>query len=101
MAKCEECFSFRSCQAWCVVIDKLLQTNRTREELQKDDAESCPSFKNKADVVEVVRCKDCKHFQPYEGEEHKGDCAELVGLESCVYEDDFCSYGERKDNNDR
>lgn len=50
-----------------------------------------------ADVVEVVRCRDCVHFQPYDGEEHKGDCAELVGLESCVYEDDFCSYGERKD----
>ena len=49
-----------------------------------------------ADVVEVVRCKDCKHFCPYEGEEHKGDCAELVGLESCVYEDDFCSYAERR-----
>ena len=49
-----------------------------------------------ADVVEVVRCKDCVHFQPYDGEEHKGDCAELVGLESCVYEEDFCSYGERK-----
>ena len=53
-----------------------------------------------ADVVEVVRCKNCKHFCPYEGEEHKGDCAELVGLESCVYEDDFCSYGERKDSNE-
>lgn len=50
-----------------------------------------------ADVVEVVRCKDCKHYEPYEGEEHKGDCAELVGLESCIYKDDFCSYGERKE----
>lgn len=46
--------------------------------------------------AEIVRCKDCKHFCPYEGEEHKGDCDELVGLESCVYEDDFCSYGERR-----
>lgn len=53
-----------------------------------------------ADVVEIVRCKNCKHFCPYEGEEHKGDCAELVGLESCVYEDDFCSYGERKDGDE-
>ena len=53
-----------------------------------------------ADVVEVVRCKNCKYFCPYEGEEHKGDCAELVGLESCVYEDDFCSYGERKDGDE-
>ena len=53
-----------------------------------------------ADVVEVVRCKNCKHFCPYEGEEHKGDCAELIGLESCVYEDDYCSYGIRKDGNE-
>ena len=48
------------------------------------------------DAEPVVRCKDCKFFRPYEGEEHKGDCAELVGLESCVYEDDYCSYGARK-----
>ena len=53
------------------------------------------------DAVEVVRCKDCKHFCPYEGEEHKGDCAELAGLESCVYEDDFCSYGERRADDGR
>lgn len=52
------------------------------------------------DAVPVVRCGKCKHFRPYEGEEHKGDCAELVGLESCVYEDDFCSYGERKEGAD-
>lgn len=50
----------------------------------------------KTDLVAVVRCKDCKHYCPYEGEEHKGDCDELVGLESCVYEDDFCSYGKRR-----
>ena len=47
------------------------------------------------DAVEVVRCKDCILFQPYIGEEHKGDCEVLVGFESCVYEDDFCSYGRR------
>lgn len=52
-----------------------------------------------ADVEEVVRCKDCKWFNLYEDEEYKGDCAELVGLESCVYEDDFCSYGEKRQTN--
>ena len=47
--------------------------------------------------VEVVRCKDCRKWDCYGGEDsHKGDCSELVGLESCMYEDDFCSYGERK-----
>ena len=62
--------------------------------------ENCGNFMPAKDVIEVVRCKNCKHFCPYEGEEHKGDCAELVGLESCVYEDDFCSYGERKDDDE-
>lgn len=57
----------------------------------------------KAPTIEaepVVHCKDCKHFRPYEGEEYKGDCAELIGLESCVYEDDYCSYGEKRDSED-
>ena len=46
---------------------------------------------------EVVRCKDCKHWDCYGGEDsHKGDCLELVELDSCMYEDDFCSYGERR-----
>lgn len=49
------------------------------------------------DAVEVVRCKDCKYWDCYGGEDaHKGDCAELVGLDSCMYENDFCSYGERR-----
>ena len=56
------------------------------------------AIKNAPDVdaVPVIRCKDCVHYSPYEGEEHKGDCLELVGLESCIYEDDFCSYAEPK-----
>lgn len=50
------------------------------------------------EAVPVVRCKDCKHWNCYGGENsHKGDCSELVGLESCMYENDFCSYGERKE----
>lgn len=50
------------------------------------------------DAVEVVRCRECKHWDCYGGEDaHKGDCTELVGLESCMYEEDFCSYGERRD----
>ena len=49
------------------------------------------------DAVEVVRCKDCKYWDCYgEGESHKGDCLELK-LDTCIYEDDYCSYGERKE----
>jgi hypothetical protein len=44
--------------------------------------------------VEVVRCKDCKHFGGY------GAChchaADENGTPIFVRENDFCSYGEKK-----
>lgn len=45
-----------------------------------------------ADVVPVVRCKDCEHYD-------KGGCKHF-GYHTYtpdVDEDDFCSYGRRKD----
>lgn len=46
-----------------------------------------------ADVVEVVRCKDCKHLM---FSDMYGECSQAhMGI---VRPDDFCSYGERKDN---
>lgn len=53
-------------------------------------------FLGKEDVVEVVCCKNCKLFQPYEWDEHKGECAKLAGFINCVYEYDFCSYGVKR-----
>ena len=57
------------------------------------------------DAVEVVRCKDCKYFEPdlipipyFEGDGacfHEHWTLEDVGFE--VKEIDFCSYGERKE----
>ncbi len=50
-----------------------------------------------ADVVEVVRCKDCKWSEPYRtesGNVYLG-CIEL-GI-SALIDDDYCSYGERKE----
>lgn len=47
----------------------------------------CPTV----DVVEVVRCKDCKHF-------NCDYCFHDKMEHSRCREDDFCSYGERKDN---
>lgn len=49
-----------------------------------------------ADVVEVVRCKDCKHIK----EEHfnimpDGFSCELSGL--MVEPEHYCSYGERNE----
>lgn len=51
------------------------------------------------DAVEVARCRECKHwhketlfcdYMPY------GEAQERVNW----YADDFCSYGERKDDGD-
>ena len=52
-----------------------------------------------ADVVEVVRCKDCKHGS-IDDHTGKGLCRNPFGGYGCVptNEDGFCSYGERRVN---
>ena len=66
------------------------------EYLIKDDAlhviDSIPT----ADVVKVVRCRDCKYHED----------TSVIGFEHCcligktVRHNDFCSYGERKEGAD-
>lgn len=52
----------------------------------------------RAAQAEIVRCKDCKWWDCYGGDDsHKGDCIEH-NLDCCMYEDDFCSCAERKDD---
>ena len=46
-----------------------------------------------ADVVEVVRCKDCRH---YVAESCTRDIKSRTNM-FYMRADDFCSYGERKD----
>ena len=52
-----------------------------------------------ADVVEVVRCKDCKHYKPQFKSRHwqnkKNYCCRSSFAK--VNDFDYCSYGERKD----
>ena len=53
------------------------------------------------DAVEVVRCKDCKHFvqnEPYD----PCECMKWTVKWGVAYvnPDDFCSYGERKSENE-
>jgi hypothetical protein len=54
-----------------------------------------------ADVVEVVRCKDCKHAKMYTdiiGDPHLFCCSGRSIYRRKVDFDDYSSYGERKDN---
>lgn len=56
------------------------------------DRQSCPIWKAPAaDVAPVVRCKDCKHHN----KPRLGWCEVHLDRENL---DDFCSYGERKDD---
>ena len=84
MATCKDCVHYDVCHYH---IDE--ETDMTITE--------CGRFINKADFVEVVRCKDCKH---------KGNCAMQMAPPTRDYvleqnistynKVDFCSYGERK-----
>ena len=52
-----------------------------------------------ADVVEVVRCKKCKHFKQSRKSENEGSQIGLCWeLGTTVTKDNFCSYGERKEH---
>ena len=52
-----------------------------------------------ADVVEVVRCKDCKYWKTV-GASVAKFCTCIVNTEVMKDEDDYCSLGERKYNED-
>jgi hypothetical protein len=65
------------------------------------DADECACFKNKADFVEVVRCKDCNNKVDYCGRIMCGrlmyQFKEGVGGLVATIPEHFCSYGERRD----
>ena len=51
------------------------------------------------DAVEVVRCKDCKHYAQFLQDNKECRCTIFSGCYDRPYPtepDDFCSYGERR-----
>ena len=95
MANCIDCVHFDVCQ-----YDEQERAEANLEssyrDLSKYIADGCKFFKNKADFVEVVRCKDCVCFsyfiEPVKG--YIGKC----GVTQVLKRDDnfFCRYGIRK-----
>ena len=75
------------CQTENIFIDAII-----------DEIDNAPDV----DAVEVVRCKDCVNWEAAIGSEEAIGYCELErnvhGTSGCWYLDDFCSYGERKDN---
>ena len=49
-----------------------------------------------ADVVEVVRCEDCVYWE--QATDNSGNCNRA--FERTAYDTDFCSYGERREDED-
>lgn len=47
-----------------------------------------------ADVVEVVRCKDCEYYEI--GKSHTPYCNNVLNMFEEMKPDDFCSYGKRR-----
>jgi hypothetical protein len=81
MAKCGDCLHFRMCSHYVTPEETFPEVG------------GCSAFKNKGDFVEVVRCKDCKHFIQ---EEHGCNHFGYYSHTPWVDEVDFCSYGERR-----
>ena len=58
----------------------------------------CSDFKDRTNYVEVVRCKDCKHYYHSVSSGKDGRCVIFGSYDTdpSVYLTDFCSYGERR-----
>lgn len=57
------------------------------------DKYCCEDFKNKADFIEVVRCKDCANIL------HKNDISVVCKiLGKVMITEDYCSYGAKKND---
>ena len=80
MAKCKDCAHFVVCQLY------------TDPEEEFPECGGCELFMPAADVVEVVRCRDCKHLM---FSDFYMECSRGYSL-GIVSPYDYCSRGERR-----
>lgn len=76
-------------------MDKLTELSR---DMARDDCKSINVKKNGKwkEFVTIVRCKDCKHY--YADPWGYGNCVFEGGVSRRTKETDFCSWGERKED---
>lgn len=95
MATCKDCLSYGAC-------DNIMKRYAGYDGLNPDGID-CGHFKDKSRYVEVVRCKDCKRCFEKRTKRHNNlmrFCMRVDGNEFQVNANDFCSYGERKCDNE-
>ena len=85
---CKDCIHYEICD---IMADQY--------GIPKISPSQCGFYKNTADVVEVVRCRDCKYWG---GVTYGYVCRNFSGIDakSCTEADDYCSYGERREQNE-
>lgn len=80
-------------------VDKFVSfiKNSNMEKQEKNTVLIAVQLQPTADVAEVVRCEDCKY---YNRDRCKHERHETHSRAVYQYDDDFCSYGERRIRND-
>lgn len=87
MATCKECLHYDA----CVCTIKASFPNIQEKEIEQVGIRenNCKNFKSAADVVPVVRCKNCTEW-----DEKEQECSHWYGFR----ENDFCSHGKEKED---
>ena len=86
---CKECLYYEVCKDYLAKCAEYGEAERINN--------PCTKFKNKADFVEVVRCKDCASAI---GQHPLYDEKMCVVHECSVPEDYYCASGKRRDVKD-
>lgn len=76
------------------LVEALLEIFKVAK-MPRDVAEAIASSIPSADVVEVIRCKDCKYYVPTS--ERIGECKDTRMNSTYM---NYCGYAERKTNDE-
>ena len=91
---CKDCLHFKVCEYEGIYFEDWAIEASSADGIE----DLCPQFENKADFVEVVRCKDCIYYKPQQKSKHWNCRSKYCTREATtkVSDLDFCSYGQRK-----
>ena len=92
---CKDCMNEPNCLPHILYSKGKDWNNQYTPDIEK----RCKLFKKKADMVEVVRCKECVNWAGVVlGNVCKRWSSPLGHLINLTSPDDYCSYGERIEN---
>ena len=77
--------------------DKTIDATRYVNEAVHKKIQMLINATESADVVEVVRCKDCKHHEELLNNNDENVLCWVHDIDVIVDGNGYCSYGERKD----